>query len=57
MFTTEIVAKLRATYDRRRSAEAEIAQADADEVAINDLITACGYDAYELVEKAYNDED
>jgi hypothetical protein len=53
----EIVAMLRSTYDMRAEAAAKVNKADAEEAAIDALITACGYDAQELVVKAYNDED
>jgi hypothetical protein len=51
----EIIAMLKATYDMRDASNAMAQQADADEAAIDALITKCGYDAFELVRKAYTD--
>jgi hypothetical protein len=53
----EVITMLRSTYAKREEAAATVEKADADEAAIEALITACGYDVQELVEKAYNDED
>jgi hypothetical protein len=59
MSTTEaeIVAKLKASYDLRGAGEAMVAQADADEAAIDTLIAECGYDTDTLVRKAYDEDD
>ena len=49
----ELVEGLRDTLDMREAADALIAQADATEATIDAEITERGYDAAELMEKAY----